>query len=202
MLQSDARAHIVDLHADLAIPTLYQRCCQHVCNTMHNFLNGIGPPDCIDLFRYNHEIHGFTTRQATGGLLYTPQTKLRCTERDYTVLAPGIWNQVPSEIRKLKSHEQFNKDIKMVNFLWTTLPMISIKVHLKTLHGSYHIISSLLYYHLSTLHARHVIAAHSDSMRNQRLLFRAFVNKDLKSNQTKAELRILANCPRRCPLLK
>ena len=36
-----------------------------------------------------------------------------------------------------------------------------------------------------TTHALHVIHAHSDYMRNLRLLFRAFVNKDLKSNQIK-----------------
>ena len=116
ILQSDACAHISDLHADLAMLTLYQQHCQHMSNLMHNFLNRIGPPDCIDLFQYNHEIHGIATRQATDDLLYTPHTELRCTERDFAIMAPGIWNQVPLEIRKLKSHEQFKSKIKSITF--------------------------------------------------------------------------------------
>ena len=40
ILKADFRTHIVDLHDDLAMPTLYQRHCQHIENYMHKLLNG------------------------------------------------------------------------------------------------------------------------------------------------------------------
>ncbi len=112
----DSYAHTDDMHESPNISTLYQRQCQHLCNIMHTLLNGNGPPECIDLFRYISEIHHIPTRNALGDLLYIPQTRLKTSERDFAVEGPKLWNQVPLAIRQLESHDQFKALIKTVNF--------------------------------------------------------------------------------------
>ena len=81
------------MHETLDIATLYQRRCQHICNTMHKLLNGSGPPECIDMFRYVHEIHQVPTRSALGDLLYILKMHLKTSKRDFAIEGPKVWNQ-------------------------------------------------------------------------------------------------------------
>ncbi len=116
ILKVNSYAHISDMHDTLDIATLYQRRCQHICNTMHKFLNGNGPPECVEMFKYIHEVHHVPTRNATGHLLSIPQTRLRTSERDFAIVGPTVWNQVPMEIRMVHSHDKFKKLVKTVIF--------------------------------------------------------------------------------------
>ncbi len=116
ILKTDHFAHISDMHEELNITTLYQRHFQHICNATHKLLHGLGPAECIELLRYVHEIHNISTRHAEGMLLHIPPTRMKCCERDFTIMSPKVWNQVPVEIRQIVSHEEFKKQIKLVKF--------------------------------------------------------------------------------------
>ena len=109
--------HISDMHKILNLDTLYQRRCQHVCNNVHKLLNGLGPVECIDQIKYVHEIHNIPTRHAGNLLLHVPRTRLKCCERDFLVMAPKIWNQVPLAIRQIVSPPEFKEKIKSVTFV-------------------------------------------------------------------------------------
>ncbi len=117
ILKVDMFAHITDMHESLDLATLYQRRCQHICNSMHDFLHGKGPPECINLFKYIHKVHPVQTRSAMGDLLYITHTRLKTTERDFAVEGPKVWNQVPLAIRMVQSHDQFKKLIKTIKFI-------------------------------------------------------------------------------------
>ncbi len=116
ILKADIYTHIEHMHDELDLSLLYQRRCQHICNMMHKFLNGQGPPECTDAFTYEHEIHNVQTRRAACDLLCVPRTKLRCSERDFMVEGPKLWNQVPMAIRQIESHDMFKNLIKTVTF--------------------------------------------------------------------------------------
>ncbi len=92
ILKADIYTHIDFMHEELALCTLYQRRCQHICNIMHKLLNGQGPPACADAFTYEHEIHNVQTRRAACELLCIPLTKLKSSERDFMVEGPRLWN--------------------------------------------------------------------------------------------------------------
>ena len=83
---------------------------------MHTFLHGTGPPECIELFKYVHEVHQVPTRNATGDLLYIAHNRLKTAIRDFVIEGPRLWNQVPYTIRMVQSHEQFKKLVKTVKF--------------------------------------------------------------------------------------
>ena len=116
ILKLNIYAHIVDMHENLNPATLYQRRCQHICNMMHKFLNGIGPPECIELFQYIHEVHQIPTRNAVGNLLYIAHTRIKTRERDFVVKGPKVRNQVPHDIRMVQSHDEFKELIRTVIF--------------------------------------------------------------------------------------
>ena len=115
ILKVNLHAHVSDMHDTLDINTLYQRRCQYICNIMHKLLNGNGPSECVDMFKYIHEVHNVSTRNAVGHLLYIPQTRLKTSERDFAIVGPVMWNQVPLEIRMVQCHEKFKKLIKTVS---------------------------------------------------------------------------------------
>ena len=116
ILKVNRYAHVIDIHESLELTSLYQRRCHHICNTMHNLLTGIGPPDCIELFKYVHETHQVATRSAVGDLLSVLKTQLKTCERDFIVQGPHLWNQIPLTIRKLQSHDKFKDEVKSVTF--------------------------------------------------------------------------------------
>ena len=97
---------------------------------MHNFINGIGPPICIDLVLHLHEIHALPTRSAMGDSLHIPLTRLKTMERDFAIMASQIWNYIPGDIRQNKPPEQFKKSIKTVT--WTALLIELIGEHRET----------------------------------------------------------------------
>ena len=84
---------------------------------MHKFLNGNGPPECINMFRYVHEVHQINTRNAHGDLLYIEPTRLVTSERDFAIEGPQVWNQIPLDIRKIGAHKEFKNQIKTVTFM-------------------------------------------------------------------------------------
>ena len=51
LLNVDLCTSILNLHENLNLPTPCQLHCQHIVVSMFKFLNGIGPPYCIELFR-------------------------------------------------------------------------------------------------------------------------------------------------------
>ena len=58
ILKADMQAHIDDMHDDLKVSTLYQRCCQHIVIQVYKFLHGIGsPPSCQVLSNYVSSVH-------------------------------------------------------------------------------------------------------------------------------------------------
>ena len=75
-LKADIDTHVDEMHEKLNWCALYQRRCQHICNMIHKFLNGIGPADCAELFVYEHDIHSIATRRAACHLLCIPRTRL------------------------------------------------------------------------------------------------------------------------------
>ena len=147
------------MHEELKLSTLHQRRCQHIINTTHKLLNGIGPPDCIDMLIYVHEVHAIPTRWAQGDLLYVPPTRLKSTKRNFAYTAPNVWNQIPAVIRLQKSHEKSEKQIKNIKFNWLSASdklacMLSKTSHTKCLLCSYHSSSSIYFitYTLNTVH--------------------------------------------------
>ena len=117
ILKADIYTHIDFMHDELELSMLYQRRCQHICNMMHKMLNGQGPPDCAEAFIYEHEIHHIQTRRAACDLLCVPRTRLKCSERDFMVEGPRLWNQIPLAIRQTESHDLFKKLVRNVTFL-------------------------------------------------------------------------------------
>ena len=116
ILRVDSRTHIADIHDDLKLPTLYQRRNQHIASSMHNFVNGNGPPYCNKFVSKVSERHDFNTRSGESELLVVPKTKLRITERSLAVMGPRTWNQIPGHIHAIDLHETFKKEVKEVNF--------------------------------------------------------------------------------------
>ena len=95
ILKANHYAHISDMYDELYIPTLYQQCCQHMRNMLHKFLNGNGPAECIEMFRYRYEIHHIPTRRAAGDLLYILPTNLKFCERDFAIMAQKSGTKYP-----------------------------------------------------------------------------------------------------------
>ena len=117
ILEVDPRTHIVDMHEDLCLPPLFQRCNHHIANTMHNFYHGSGPPYCEKFVNRTSDCHAVNTRTAEADLLVVPKTKLKITEISFSVTVPKTWNQIPGAIREIESNETFNKEVKTVTFI-------------------------------------------------------------------------------------
>ena len=111
ILKANMRAHIVDMHDDLNVATLYQRRCQHIAIQVFKFLRGIGPISCQSLLNYADSAQEITTRSSSNLTLTVPNTRLKLTDNDFTVIGPRIWNQLPIQMKALDSLETFKNEV-------------------------------------------------------------------------------------------
>ncbi len=107
----------MDMHADLNVATLYQRRCQHIAIQVYKFLHNIGPTSCQSLLRFVENIHNMATRSSDNLALFVPITRLTVTDHDFTVIGPKIWNEIPINIRRIDTLENFKHEIK--NFVFS-----------------------------------------------------------------------------------
>ena len=110
ILRVDPRTHITEMHDDLSLPKVYQRHNHHIA-TMHNFVQGNGPPYCQKYVNKVSDRHELNTRSSETMLLVVPKTRLKITEQSFAVIGPKAWNQVPYCIRAFESHDSFKKEL-------------------------------------------------------------------------------------------
>ena len=110
------RAQIVDMHDDLDVAAMYQRHCQHIAIQVFKFLRGIGPPSCQALLQYVGSAQEVLTTSSRTLTLILPNTRLKITDNDFTVVGPLIWNQLPPHIRTLDSVVSFKSEVSKFEF--------------------------------------------------------------------------------------
>ncbi len=116
ILKTDMYAHVDEMHDELCLASLYQRRCRQIAVEVYKGVNNLGPPGCSSILVFKHEIHELQTRSAGMELLHVPHTRLKLTERDYAVVGPTIWNQVPFMQRKSENINTFKSVIS--NFMF------------------------------------------------------------------------------------
>ena len=97
---------------------LYQWQCKHIATEVFKSVKNLGTPGCSSMLIFRHEIHELHTRSAGQQLLNIPKTKLRMTERDFAVIGPIVWNQIPWHIRGIDSLPEFKTAICNFIFNW------------------------------------------------------------------------------------
>ena len=99
ILRADMRTSIADMHEELNVHMLHQRCCQHKATMVYKFLHGLGPESCKNLLVLVSSTHNVATRSSDNFVLLVPQTRLVLTDNDFAVVGPKLWNQLPLHIK-------------------------------------------------------------------------------------------------------
>ena len=80
---------------------------------VHRSLHQAAPPYLSRLVNYHiQRRRGLHSEEDTSKLEIPKTTKKRFAARSFSVLGPTLWNNLPSELRKITSYTIFKKQLK------------------------------------------------------------------------------------------
>ena len=101
-------SHVVEMHQDMQIETLFERRSFHLLCLMYKILNNeVKDKRLVNLFRPIEFAHGVGTRANTRGDLIILETRTKFGEFSIQVFGSRAWNIIPDDIRKSKSFNIF-----------------------------------------------------------------------------------------------
>jgi len=89
-----------------------------LCLLVHHTLNGRAPAYLKDRIETTASVPGQTSnRSARNNYLVTQRTRLKLSERAFSVAAPRIWNQLAIDIKAATDTQAFKRKLKTHMFL-------------------------------------------------------------------------------------
>ena len=88
-----------------------------LCLLVHLAINGRAPTYLNDLIKTTTSVPGrASNRSASNNDLVIQRTRLKLRERAFSIAAPRIWNQLPSELKATKDAVAFKRKLKTYLF--------------------------------------------------------------------------------------